>query len=447
VAQRIIKLPDIGEGTTEAEIVSWLVKPGDVIQEEDPLAEVMTDKATVEIPSPVGGTVVSINGKVGEKLAVGSDLVVLEVGGKADAAPHPPLAAPLVPPLRRAMAGSAPHPNPLPARGERETGNAAETPHPVYGEREGPVAQRREGEGHPAAHSSPSGLAGKPLASPAVRRRAWDLGVELRFVPGSGPAGRVTHDDLDSYVAAGTRPTATATALARRDGVEDIPIVGLRRVIAEHLQNAARRIPHFAYIEEVDVTALEELRGHLNETRAARGHLTLLPFVMRAITNSIVDYPQINARFDDEAGVLHRHRAAHIGIATQTEAGLMVPVVRHAETLDLWQAAAELSRLSEVARSGKAAREELTGSTITITSLGRLGGLAATPVINHPEVAIVGINKIVDRPVVHRGQITVRSMMNLSSSFDHRIVDGWEAASFIAKVKSYLEQPATLFID
>jgi len=412
LARRVVKLPDIGEGTTEAEIVGWLVKIGDVIDEEDPLAEVMTDKATVEIPSPVAGTVVALNGKVGEKLAVGSDLVVLETEAAGETAP-------------------APHPSPLPASGARER---AETPLPVNGEREGPA--KREDEGQPSA---------KPLAAPAVRNRARDLGIDLRLVHGTGPEGRITHSDVLAYAERGSAASAPANPV--RDAIEDVPITGLRRAIAEHLQEAARRIPHFAYVEAVDVTALEELRAHLNETRAARGHLTLLPFLMRAIVDAIGQHPQVNARFDDEAGVLHRYRAAHIGIATQTPSGLMVPVVRDAGTLDLWQTAAELNRLAEAARTGKATRDELTGSTITITSLGRLGGLVATPVINHPEVAIVGVNRIDEQPVVRGGQIVIRKMMNLSSSFDHRIVDGWEAASFIAKVKGYLEYPATLFID
>jgi 2-oxoisovalerate dehydrogenase E2 component (dihydrolipoyl transacylase) len=411
--QRVVKLPDIGEGTTEAEIVGWLVKIGDVIDEEDPLAEVMTDKATVEIPAPFAGTVVQLNGKPGEKLAVGSDLVVLET----DSASIEPLPTAPKPRLEAGPPPSAPHP---------------------------PVATRREGEGQ-ISRSFPGA---KPLASPAVRKRAWDAGIALQFVPGSGPAGRITQDDFDAYTASsGSTPKARAPRLAARDGVEDVPLVGLRRAIAQHLSEAWRRIPHFAYIEEADVTALEALRAHLNQTHADRGHLTLLPFIMRAIINSVVDHPQVNARFDDEAGVLHRSSAVHVGIATQTQGGLTVPVVRHAEALDLWQAAAEIARLSEAARGGKATRDELAGSTITITSLGALGGLAATPVINHPEVAIVGVNRIDERPVVRGGQVVVRKMMNLSSSFDHRIVDGWEAASFIAKVKGYLEQPATLFID
>jgi 2-oxoisovalerate dehydrogenase E2 component (dihydrolipoyl transacylase) len=414
MAQRVVRLPDIGEGTTEAEIVGWLVKIGDHVDEEEPLAEIMTDKATVEIPSPVSGTVVALNGKVGEKLAVGSDLVVLETEAVAD--PHPPPASRTIPSLPQAGEGLE---KPL----SRSAGEGGEGRSPEPGE-------------------------GKPLAAPAVRNRARDLGIDLRRVHGTGPEGRITHSDVLDYAEARKRPAAPPpTPQAERDEVEDIPLVGLRRAIAEHMEVSARHIPHFAYVEAVDVTALEELRAHLNETRAARGRLTLLPFLMRAIVNAIAEHPQVNARFDDEARVLHRYRAAHIGIATQTSAGLTVPVVHHAEQLDLWQAAAEIARLSEAARTGKAKREELTGSTITITSLGRLGGLVATPVINHPEVAIVGVNRIDEQPVVRTGQVVIRKMMNLSSSFDHRIVDGWEAASFIAKIKDYLEHPATLFID
>jgi 2-oxoisovalerate dehydrogenase E2 component (dihydrolipoyl transacylase) len=412
MAQRVVKLPDIGEGTTEAEIVGWLVKVGDKVTEEDPLAEVMTDKATVEIPSPVSGIIVALNGKIGEKLAVGSDLVVLETQATSEAAPdlRPPAAVQPVPPLPQA-------------------GESREKPLP-----------RIAGEGGSERRLAPGW--GKPLAAPAVRNRARDLGIDLRLIHGTGPEGRITHSDVLNYA----EHRREAPAAPAHDDIEDVPIVGLRRAIAEHLQESSRRIPHFAYIEAVDVTALEELRTHLNETRAARGRLTLLPFLMRAIVNSVAEHPQVNARFDDEAGVLHRYRVAHIGIATQTPAGLMVPVVRHAERLDLWQAAAEIARLAEAARTNKATREELTGSTITISSLGALGGLAATPVINHPEVAIVGVNRIDERPVVRGDQVVIRKMMNLSSSFDHRIVDGWEAASFIAKVKAYLEQPATLFI-
>jgi 2-oxoisovalerate dehydrogenase E2 component (dihydrolipoyl transacylase) len=428
---------------TEAEIVAWHVAPGQVIREEDPLVDVMTDKATVELPAPVAGTVVAIHGQPGERRPVGSELVVLDIAGEgnvAEASPHPPPAN---------AAGPA-----SPAMQEREISPAidrAETPKlqgsislsRVVGE----DAERSEaGEGlRPIPVPRRPGT--KPLASPAVRRRAWDLGIELQFVPGTGPGGRITMQDLEAYVASGSGAApATAPGLARRDGVEEVPVIGLRRVIAEHLQKSKRQIPHFSYVEEVDVTALEELRGALNETHAGREHLTLLPFLIRALVNAVEAHPQVNARYDDEAGVLHRHAAVHVGIATQTEGGLLVPVIRHAEALDLWQSAAELRRLAAAARDGKAARDELTGSTITITSLGALGGLAATPVINHPEVAIIGVNRIAERPVVHQGQIAIRKMMNLSSSFDHRIVDGWEAASFIQRIKRQLENPAMLFI-
>ncbi len=429
----VVKLPDIGEGTTEAEIVAWHVQPGQAIREEDPLVDVMTDKATVELPAPMAGTVVAINGKVGEKRPVGSELVVLEVAGEGNVAaadPHPPAAIAAGPPSpavrARVRATSPAQPSLSRTAGE---GARARSVRAGEGTRTAPIP-RRPGE--------------KPLASPAVRRRAWDLGIPLHFVPGTGPGGRITREDLDAYV---PEPVpADPPALRRRDGVEEVPIIGLRRAIAEHLQRSKRHIPHFSYVEEIDVTALEELRGQLNAAHPERAHLTLLPFLMRAIVDGVAEHPQVNARYDDEAGMLHRHRAVNIGVATQTEGGLLVPVVHHAEALDLWQGAEELHRLLELARAGRATREELTGSTITLTSLGRLGGIAATPVINYPEVAIVGVNRIAERPVVRDGQIVVRRMMNLSSSFDHRIVDGWEAASFIQRIKELLEQPAMLFI-
>ena len=365
-----------------------------MIREEDPLVDVMTEKATVEIPSPVSGTVVGLGGAVGDKRPVGSELATLEVAEAASGGPASPA-----------------------VREEAAAALGAQT-----------VAPALRAADHPPV--------ARPLASPAVRKRAAERGVDLRLVAGTGPGGRVTQPDLDAYGAS-------------RGEVEDIPVIGLRRTIAERLQEAARRIPHFAYIEEVDVTALEELRRQLNaapEVPDKRPHLTLLPFLMRAIVNAVAEHGRVNARFDDEAGILHRHQAVHMGIATQTAAGLMVPVVRHAEALDLWQAAAEIARLAEAARAGKATLPELSGSTITITSLGRLGGLASTPIINRPEVAIIGVNRIAARPMVREGQVVVRKMMNLSSSFDHRIVDGWEAAAFVQRVKGYLEQPATLFI-
>jgi 2-oxoisovalerate dehydrogenase E2 component (dihydrolipoyl transacylase) len=441
MGQYVIKLPDLGEGGTEAEIVAWHVKVGDTIREEDPLVDIMTDKATVEIPAPTTGKVVALNGAPGERRPVGSELAMLEVAGEGNVgAASTAKAAPLPPSPAAGRRPEAPSPA-LRERG-KESGGTVVSLSRIAGEG---AEQRDAGEGIRATAPTRR-IGGKPLASPAVRKRAWDIGIELRFVPGSGPGGRITQDDLDAHVAGQSQPALTSGGLARRDGVEDVPITGLRRIIADRLQLSKRQIPHFSYIEEIDVTALEELRAYLNAEAGERPHLTLMPFLMRAIARAVVEHPQVNARFDDSKGVLHRHAAVHIGVATQTEGGLMVPVARHAEALDLWQAAAEVARLAEAARAGKATREELTASTITVTSLGALGGIAATPVINYPEVAIVGVNRIVERPVVRDGQVVVRKMMNLSSSFDHRIVDGWEAASFIQRVKAYLEQPATLFI-
>jgi 2-oxoisovalerate dehydrogenase E2 component (dihydrolipoyl transacylase) len=291
----------------------------------------------------------------------------------------------------------------------------------------------------------------KPLASPAVRQRAWDAGIELRFVPGSGPAGRITARDLDAYAARVGQVQAAPASDQRyrqRHAEEALPVIGLRRKIAQKMQESKRRIPHFTYVEEIDVTELEDLRTKLNAQYAGqRARLTLLPFLVRAIVLAVRQFPQINARYDDEAALVTRYEAVHLGIATQSEGGLMVPVMRHAETLDVWQAAAEVARLSEAARSGKATRDELSGSTITITSLGALGGIVVTPVINHPEVAIVGVNRMVERPMVRAGSVVVRKMMNLSSSFDHRVVDGMHGAEFVQQLRGYLESPATLFLE
>jgi len=290
----------------------------------------------------------------------------------------------------------------------------------------------------------------KPVASPAVRERAHELGIELQYVAGSGPAGRITHQDLDAYIASGGRGAVAtrATGYAPRDGIEEIKVIGLRRKIAEKMQDAKRRIPHFAYVEEIDMTELESLRAHLNKTKQKdQPKLNVLPFLMRALVRVLPDYPQINARFDDDAGLVHRYAAVHIGIATQTANGLTVPVVKHAEARDVWDTALEVARVASLARDNKASKDDLTGSTITITSLGTLGGVVTTPVINHPEVAIIGPNAIVERPVVRNGQVVVRKMMNLSSSFDHRVVDGYDAAEFIQRIKALLEHPATLFMD
>jgi 2-oxoisovalerate dehydrogenase E2 component (dihydrolipoyl transacylase) len=439
----VFKLPDVGEGTAEAEIVAWHVKAGDDIHEDQNMVDVMTDKATVEMTSPVSGKVIAIHGEPGAMAAVGAPLVELEVEGAGNVktsslAPSggegkgEGVSKPTQPAKEKAEtlkpasatpipAAPPPHPNPLPLKGAREIPQAFTT--------------RKEGD--------------KPVASPAVRHRAEEMGIKLQFVPGTGPAGRISHEDLDAYIASGGHGSvARSSGYAKRDGAEEVKVIGLRRKIAESMQNAKRRIPHFAYVEEIDMTELESLRAHLNKTkRADQPKLNVLPFIMRALVKVLPQYPQINARFDDEAGVVHRHHAVHIGIATQTANGLIVPVVKHAEARDVWDSALEVARVSSAARENKAGKDDLSGSTITITSLGTLGGVATTPVINYPEVAIIGPNAIIERPVVRDGAIVIRKMMNLSSSFDHRVVDGYDAAEFIQKIKALLEHPATLFMD
>ena len=421
----VIKVPDIGEGIAEVELAAWHVQAGDTIREDQLLADVMTDKATVEVPSPVAGTVLALGGRVGDVLAVGTELIRLEVAGAGplrDAPPPPPPPPPPAPPMAtpapHSPAPDSPPPNPAPARRHAEPSGRLRTP----------------GE--------------KPLASPAVRKYAWDRGIDLQFVFGNGPAGRILREDVDAYIAGKQDRAAGPVQRPRLDWEEAHPVIGLRRRIAQKMQEAKRRIPHFAYVEEIDMTDSEALRRQLNARHAAtRGKLTLLPLLIRALVIAVRDFPQVNARYDDEADVVTRHGAVHLGIATQTDGGLMVPVMRHAEALDLWQIAAEITRLSDAARSGKATRDELSGSTLTITSLGALGGIMSTPVINVPEVAIVGVNRLVERPVVRDGQVVVRQMMNLSSSFDHRVVDGMDAAQFIQRVRGLLESPATLFVE
>jgi 2-oxoisovalerate dehydrogenase E2 component (dihydrolipoyl transacylase) len=424
MGERTIKMPDIGEGIAEVELVAWHVKPGDTVAEDQALADVMTDKASVEIPSPVAGQVTWIGGAEGTVFAVGAELVKIETAGEAaaparapaqPARPAPPVAAKAAPPAPAPRAASVAAPMPAAPSGDR------------------------------------------PIATPSVRRRAWELGIDLAQVTPSGTAGRVMQADIDAHAKAHpSAPRAMSTPTAAtpaspsgtpRSGEESIPVIGLRRKIALKMQEAKRRIPHFSYVEECDVTELEALRGALNTQHGdARGKLTLLPFLMRAITVAVVEHPSVNATFDDEKGVLTRHAPVHLGIATQTDAGLMVPVVRHAEALDLWQSAAEVARLAAAARAGSITRGELSGSTITITSLGPLGGIVTTPIINAPEVAIVGVNRIVERPLVRGGAIVPRLLMNLSSSFDHRVVDGHGAALFVQALKRLLETPALLFV-
>lgn len=397
---RIVKLPDIGEGVAEAELVEWHVKVGDIVREDQILAEVTSDKATVEIPSPATGTILALGGEVGSMLAVGGELVRLEV--PEEAAPAPPKKRAAAPPR---------------ARAEPDAGVNDDAPD------------------------------GRPAAAPAVRKRAQDAGIDLRRLRGSGPGGRILHQDLDAHLRAsgGGGPAAGGRAADTR--VEEIRITGLRRRIAHNMAEAKRRVAHFSYVEEVDMTALEALRGTLNaDAGPGRPKLTLLPFLMQAMVRAVAEVPQVNALYDDEAEIVRLFGGVHIGIATQTPSGLVVPVVRHAEARDLWDCAAEVARLAEAARQGRATREELGGSTITITSLGALGGIASTPVVNRPEVAILGVNRMAVRPVWQDGAVVPRKLMNLSSSFDHRIVDGHDAARFIQRIKRLLETPALIFI-
>ncbi|MCQ6255622.1 dihydrolipoamide acetyltransferase family protein [Pseudomonas sp. Q11] len=416
----VIKMPDIGEGIAEVELSVWHVKVGDMVVEDQVLADVMTDKAMVDIPSPVHGRVIALGGEPGEVMAVGSELIRIEVEGAGN----------LKESAQPAVAAPAPKPAPV------------ATPEPAL---EKPAAAPRPAPQAPVARDPDE----RPLASPAVRKHALDLGIQLRLVQGSGPAGRVLHEDLEAYLAQGPSiQTKGGAGYAERHDEQQIPVIGMRRKIAQRMQEATQRAAHFSYVEEVDVSALEELRVHLNEKHgASRGKLTLLPFLVRALVVALRDFPQMNARYDDEAQVITRSGAVHVGVATQSDVGLMVPVVRHAEARSLWDSAAEISRLATSARNGKASRDELSGSTITLTSLGALGGIVSTPVLNLPEVAIVGVNKIVERPVVIKGQIVIRKMMNLSSSFDHRVVDGMDAAQFIQALRGLLEQPATLFVE
>jgi len=414
----VIKMPDIGEGIAEVELSQWHVKVGDMVVEDQVLADVMTDKAMVDIPSPVHGKVIALGGEPGEVMAVGSILISIEVEGAGNAKEVPVAAEP----VKAAAVVEA-------------------KPAPVVESKPAPVAAAQALVARDADE--------RPLASPAVRKHALDTGIQLRLVQGSGPAGRILHEDLDAYLQQGaSKASMAANPYAERNDEEQIPVIGMRRKIAQRMQDATRRAAHFSYVEEIDVTALDELRVHLNDKHGAtRGKLTLLPFIVRAMVVALRDFPQINARYDDEAQVITRLGAVHVGVATQSDVGLMVPVVRHAEARSLWGNAEEITRLATAARNGKASRDELSGSSITLTSLGALGGIVSTPVLNLPEVAIVGVNRIVERPMVIKGQIVIRKMMNLSSSFDHRVVDGMDAAQFIQAIRGLLEQPASLFLE
>jgi 2-oxoisovalerate dehydrogenase E2 component (dihydrolipoyl transacylase) len=420
MSRHVLKLPDLGEGTVAAEIVAWRVKPGDVVAEDDVLVEVMTDKAAVEVPSPVSGKVLSTNGSPGESVPVGSELIVFETpeGGEArDAGGNG------VQPDKRAQPGNSVQP-----------GNGIQPRERVLGH--GPRVAAR---------------AGRVATSPAIRRRAHEAGIDLSQIHGSGPNGRIVREDLDAFVARRpdrhrAKPSVPNAPIPApvAGATEEIKVIGVRRLIARKMSEAKRNIPHFAYIEEIDITELESLRRHLNASAAAP--LSYLPFLAAALVRVVEEFPQCNATYDADRGVIIRHRAVHFGVATQTPDGLKVPVIRDAQNLSLWELASEMRRVTEAARGGTAKREELIGSTLTISSLGKLGGIASTPIINAPEVAIVGVNRAVERPVVIGGAIVVRRMMNLSSSFDHRFVDGYDAAAMIQALKDRLEHPATIFI-
>ncbi|QTD88434.1 dihydrolipoamide acetyltransferase family protein [Burkholderia anthina] len=448
----VIKMPDIGEGIAEVELVAWHVQPGQTIAEDQPLADVMTDKAAVEIPSPVAGKVLELGGRIGEMMAVGSELIRLEVEGDGN----------LKPGAKGRDAGTEAMPRAAVAEAVdvADSGNAHVKSSEVSEASGAPVSSRAThpapAEPRRAEHAAtPAPRAARapgerPLASPAVRQRAWDMGIELRYVRGTGEAGRILHADLDAYArtGGGTARASQAHGYDERNDETDVPVIGLRRAIARKMQEAKRRIPHFSYVEEIDVTELEALRTELNRRYGdTRGRLTPLPLLIRAMVVALRDFPQINARYDDEAGVVTRYGAVHMGVATQTDGGLTVPVLRHAEARDVWSISAEIARLADAVRTNRAQRDELGGSTITISSLGALGGIVSTPVINHPEVGIVGVNRMVERPMIRDGAIVARKMMNLSSSFDHRVVDGADAAEFIQAVRGLLERPALLFVE
>ncbi len=412
MSRYIFKMPDLGEGTVAAEIVACHVKPGDVVKEEQIILDVMTEKATVEVPAPVGGRVVSIAGKPGDSIPVGAELIVFETDATAaDSAPPAPV--------------------------------VEKSPQPVAAPAEPPKAAK--------VAEAPASTGGRVMASPATRRRAREAGIELSQVPGSGPGGRISREDFNNFVehrSTATKPGVLATGAEVEAEMEEIPVIGMRRLIAQRMLQTVQTIPHFSYVEEVDVTELESLRQHLNSKQPkGAGSYTYLPFIALALARILPRFPQCNVRYDSERNILMRYRPLHLGIATQTPDGLKVPVVRNVEQRSLTEVAAEIRRVSEAARSNKAKREELSGSTMTLTSLGRLGGIASTPIINAPEVSIIGVNNAVERPVIVRGEVAVRRMMNLSSSFDHRFVDGHDAASLIQALKECLEHPATIFAE
>jgi 2-oxoisovalerate dehydrogenase E2 component (dihydrolipoyl transacylase) len=420
-------LPDIGEGIAEAEIVAWHVKVGDTISEDQPLADMMTDKATVEMESPVAGVVTKVAGEAGDVIAIGSMLVEIETASDVTDAKEASDVSALLPAAAPATDAIAAVEDELPSATEPAQAASAE-PAEFFSET-----------------APTSGSVDKVTASPAVRARARDLGVDLSDVKTAG--GHIRHADLDAYLSYGAAQGYHAPNASAKRADEAVKVIGMRRRIADNMAASKRHIPHFTYVEEIDVTEIEAMRADLNSNRGDRPKLTLLPLLIVAICKTIPQFPMLNARFDDEAGVVTRHGSIHLGMATQTDAGLMVPVIRDAQDKNIWQLAMEISRLADAARSGTAKSEELSGSTLTVTSLGPLGGIATTPVINRPEVAIIGPNKIIERPMFVGDAIEARKLMNLSISCDHRVVDGWDAASYVQALKKLIETPVLLFAD
>ena len=442
MATQSIKLPDVGEGVAEAELVEWHVDVGDPVREDMVLAAVMTDKATVEIPSPVEGEVVWRGGDVGDVIATGTVILKIRVVGEEEREEAVP-SEERAPDEEKAATVAAPD---MPIAPRKPDGKG-EPPAPPASFSSAPAPASPLSSAASPSGGPPRDKGERPLASPAVRLRAREAGVDLRRLSGSGPAGRITHEDLDAFLEQG-RAAPARVGPQPDNSIREIKVVGLRRRIAERMALSKSRIPHITYVEEIDMTALEELRACLNgEQKQGRPKLTILPFLMRAIVKAVAEQPMVNSLYDDEAGVIRQHGGVHIGVAAQTPAGLVVPVVRHVEARDIFDCAREVARLSEAARNGTAQREELSGSTITVSSLGAMGGIVSTPVINHPEVAVIGVNKIAVRPHWDGTQFVPRKMMNLSSSFDHRVIDGWDAATFVQRLKSLLEAPAMIFVE
>ena len=434
------RLPDIGEGISQAEIVGWHVKVGDRVEEDQPIADMMTDKATVEMESPVAGVVKRLAGEPGEQVAIGAMLVEIEVEGDGEVAGGQPPSEEEI--AAETLGAGEIEPHPL-----NGIMTSSVRPEPVEGQEGGfgklspnGGRQRLSEDGIGSGHSG-----GKVLASPAVRARAKDLGIDLAQVKASGD--HIRHSDLDAFLLYGAGQGYRPAGPRARRADETVKVIGLRRRIAENMAASKRHIPHFSYVDEIDVTELERLREQLNGTRGERPKLTMLPLLIVAICRALPDFPMLNARYDDEAGVVTRFGAVHLGIATQTDAGLMVPVIRDAQDMNIWQLAGEIRRLAEATRSGKVKAEELSGSTLTLTSLGPLGGVATTPVINRPEVAIIGPNRVIERPIFRGREVVSAKLMNLSISCDHRVVDGWDAASFVQAMKRLLETPVLLFAD